>query len=247
MRALHDVLGDEGDVAWGVDGGTSVAVDGGEDGGADGGSSLDPVATEVSVELDVVEPDELARSVGNDGGWVKERDGGDLGELGLDADEGAPVERLDERAAAEALLLQDRHDVVDVALNWQSLGRGLWVQLGLQVDRYLAVAVAVDEVEHLLQRRDASEGVQLSLWVGRELLGAVEGLDLREGQVGDELVDVVSGALGGRDLMLEAGFVREDDDRLGCSGALTSCQMTGTPSEVNMVSISRVSTPISRE
>jgi len=62
----------------------------------------------------------------------------------LYGDNGAPVERLNGRAAVKLALDEDWDNVVDVLLEWERLGRLQWIELGLKIDLDLTVAIAVD-------------------------------------------------------------------------------------------------------
>lgn len=134
----------------------------------------------------------------------------------MDEDEGAPVEALDVGALEETVLFEDG-DQLDVFLDRPGLLGRRGVDLGLEVDGYALVAVAVDQIEDFLERGNFGAG-----WTGTWLASSipryssfpgwnrhtfllrmllkleitVQRLDLSQSQVVDVLSDIITSALG---------------------------------------------------
>ncbi len=121
----------------------------------------------------------------------------------------APVEGLKDRALGHVVARDDRDDLLGERRRAHGLLGERRVALGLDVELDLVGAVAVDELEDLGQARHVGAGdglLRADERVGRGVGGvaraAVELLDLRVGQLVDELADIRALALERRDAPL---------------------------------------------
>ena len=146
------------------------AVDRADDACADGVGACYPVAVKV-VEVDAAEPgvrERTAGILGDHGRVVEEGDSHGFGPFLLDADDCAPVERLDRGAGSESPPLEERDEVRDVLLDGQSLVREGRIELCFEIDVDPSIAVAFDQVENFFKSLDCAcwvyWGMSAPLW-----------------------------------------------------------------------------------